>query len=594
MMIPNFRYRLKVLLLVSGLLLPCLRPSVSVAGGYGSLAGVVSDSKGIPLMGAAVMVIGPTAFATEASGQTVEHMVTDAHGRFTIAHLLPGWYSLKVSSPTRLPAMRNGVRVEAGETVVATFVLTDIFAPIRFQVPTNTVTSWGDDWKWVLRTSSTTRPILRFHQQAQAKQDASQDRKVRLPQSERIVGLLPGSTPHDPLAEDFGMASVFAYLQPLSEDSDVLAAGSFAPLGSGSSTLGTVVMRNQLQGEPQQFGLIFHQFSLVPGQSIPIGASNSYAQARGLVATYSETRLLAPKVTVTAGMDLSYLSAIDSVFTAQPHVNLEYQATPQTVVSAQFGSAREDGFNSMVESLSLLNAFPQITQRNGHLEMEQLNHTEVAVNHRMGKSARMQAAAYHDSLRNSAVWAWGPSSYGQAFAGNSLPNPAGNGVVINGGNYQSAGFRAVYAQALGSHVEVLGAYSSGSALSARGFVVQNSHFYTQGVLTPEQTNALIGKITADLPGTHTRFSTSYEWVPSDRVTLVDAAGQGNLQVQPYLGMQIRQPIPTPNSWPVRIDAVAEFQNLLSQGYYPAGQGSQKPVVLSSGYHYVRGGFSVQF
>jgi hypothetical protein len=63
--------------------------------------------------------------------------------------------------------MRNGVRVEAGETAVATFVLTDIFAPIRFQVPSSTVSSWGDDWKWVLRTSSTTRPILRYRQQPQ-------------------------------------------------------------------------------------------------------------------------------------------------------------------------------------------------------------------------------------------------------------------------------------------------------------------------------------------------------------------------------------------------------------------------------------------
>jgi hypothetical protein len=78
------------------------------------------------------------------------------------------------------------------------------------------------------------------------------------------------------------------------------------------------------------------------------------------------------------------------------------------------------------------------------------------------------------------------------------------------------------------------------------------------------------------------------------VTLVDPAGQGNLQVQPFLGAQIRQPIPTPNSWPVHIDAVAEFQNLLSQGYAPTSQGNQKAVVLSSGYHSVRGGFSVQF
>ena len=52
MMTPSLGYRLKVLLLVSGLLLPCLQPSESIAAGYGSLAGVVSDNKGVPLMGA--------------------------------------------------------------------------------------------------------------------------------------------------------------------------------------------------------------------------------------------------------------------------------------------------------------------------------------------------------------------------------------------------------------------------------------------------------------------------------------------------------------------------------------------------------------
>ncbi len=589
MMTASSRYRLWLLLLTSGLLIPCLHPAVSIAAGYGSLAGVVSDTKGVPLMGASVMVIGPTAFATDATGLSVERMITDAHGRFTLAHLLPGWYSLKVSSPARLPEMRNGIHVEAGETVVATFVLTDIFAPIRFQVPSSSVSSWGDDWKWVLRTSSTTRPILRFRPEPQDKQAAAKEEKIPLPKSERFVGILPGSTPHDPLAEDFGMASVFGFLQPVSADSDVLAAGSFAPLGAGSTTVGTVMLRNQIQDNPQQFGLIFHQFSLVPGPT-----SNAFNQARGLVATYSETRLIAPKVTVTAGMDVNYLSALDGVFTAQPHVDLEYQATPQTVVSAEFGSARGEGSNSMLDHLSLLNAFPQITQRDGRLELEQVNHTELAVNHRLGRSARVQAAAYHDGLHNAAVWGWGPSAYGESFAGNALPNPAGNGVVINGGNYQSVGFRAVYSQTFGSHLEVLGAYSSGSALSAYGYTYDGPVHYAPGMLTPKQTNALIGKMTADLPVSHTRISASYEWVPNDRVSLVDPAGQGNLQVQPYLGIQFRQPIPTPNSWPVHIDAVADFQNLLSQGYLPVSQGGQKTLVMSPDYHYVRGGFSVQF
>jgi hypothetical protein len=580
---------------MSGMLLPCLQPAESLAAGYGSLAGIVSDNKGVPLMGATVLITGPTTFATEAASQTAERMVTDAHGRFTIAHLVPGWYSLKVSSPTRLPAMRNGVRVEAGETVVATFVLTDTFAPIRFQVPSNSVSSWGDDWKWVLRTSSTTRPILRYRPQPQATQVASQNEKAPLPKSEGMAGILPGSTPHDPLAEDFGMASVFAYLHPVTADSDVLVAGSFAPFGADAGTVGTLLSRNQIKGEPQEMGLIFHQFSLLPGTSVTPGMTpNAFAQAKGMVATYSETRLLTPKVTVTAGMDINYLSAIDNVLIAQPRVDLEYQATPQTVVSAQYGSARGEGSNSLMERLGQLNAFPQITQRDGHLEMEQLNHAEVTVNHRIGRSARVQAAAYHDGLRNAAIWGLGRSAYGQAFAGNSLPNPAGNGMVINGGNYQSAGFRAVYAKTFGSRVEVLGAYASGKALCTGYIAYGPTGGPPPGWLAACQTNTLTGKITADLPGTHTRFSTSYAWVPNDRVTLVDPAGQANLGIQPYLGVQIRQPIPTPNFWPVHIDAVADFQNLLSQGYLPSSQGGQKPLVLSSGYHAIRGGFSVQF
>jgi len=581
--------RRRVLLLASGLLLACLQPLQSFAAGYGSLAGVVSDAKGVPLMGATVMVIGPTAFATAAASQSVEHMITDAHGRFTIAHLLPGWYSLKVSSPTRLPAMRNGVRVEAGATVIATFVLTDIFAPIHFQVPNNAVSTWGDDWKWVLRTSSTTRPILRYRQQRQPRQVAAKDEKIPLPQSHRMLGMLPSSTPHDPLTQDFGMASVFAYLQPLSPDSDVLVAGGFSPFGAGNGTMGTMVSRNQLQENPQQMGLAVHQFSLTPGMS-----SSSFGQARAMVATYSETRLISPGVTVTAGMDLNYLSAIDSVFSARPRVLLEYQVNPQTMVSAQVGSAGGDGSNTMMERLGMLNAFPQITQRDGHLEMEQLNHIELALNHRIGKSARVQAAAYHDGLRNAAVWGWGNAANGQTFAGYSLPNPAGNGIVLNGGNYQSTGFRAVYARTFGPHVEALAAFSSGKALSAMGNTFDGPVGYSQYTLVPRQTNALAGKITAEIPGTRTRFSTSYEWVPTDRVTLVDPAGQGSLQLQPYLGLEIRQPIPTPNSWPVRVDAVADFQNLLSQGYVTTTQNGQKTVVLSSGNHYARGGFSVQF
>jgi hypothetical protein len=573
---------------VGGLLISCLQPVQGLAAGYGKLAGVVSDNKGTPLMGATVMILGPTAIASEMASQTVERVITDGHGRFSVEHLVPGWYSLKVSAPTRLPAMRNGIRVDADETAIARFVLTEIFAPVRFQVPNSSVSSWGDDWKWVLRTSSTTRPILRYVDQRQATNTSPTDPKAQSLPTEYMFGVLPGSLRRDPLADDPGFDSVLACLRSVSADSDLLVASSFAPSSDDSSTITTVFRRNLAKGQPQEIGLILHQFSLAEDQ--PGSGQALVSRAEGMVLTYSETRLLAPKVMVTAGMDVDYLGGLGEVVTAQPNMKLEYQAAPSTVVSAQFGPARAEGADSLLERIGMMDAFPRLTEHDYQLKMEQFNHSEATLNHRMGKSARVQVAAYHDGVRNAAVWGLGQPAGSSWLAGNFISNPAFNGIAVNAGNYQSAGFRAVYSKTFGDHFEALAAYSTGNALAARNAIAPGR----QGFLSPQPTSSMAGKISAEIPVTHTRIVTSYEKVQNDRVTLVDAYGQAMLQVQPYLGVQIRQPLPTFAFLPAHIEALADFRNITGQGYVPVGQAGERPVILTSGYRCIRGGFSVQF
>ena len=587
--------RLAAFLLVVVLVVPWLHPSRGVAAGYGRLAGIVFDTQGTPLMGATVMILGPTAIAAELAGETMERVITDAQGRFTVEHLVPGWYSLKVSSPTRLPAMRNGIRVAAGETAIARFILTDTFAPIRFQVPNSSVSTWGDDWKWVLRTSSTTRPILRFREEArEAKASSKKDERPALPPAQRLIGILPGPTRGDPLADNSGLDSVIAYLRPLSPDSDLLVASSFAPASTEAGTLATVFRRYTPTGESQEMGLVVHQFSLAGGVPLPAGNGQwDPSGSRGLALHYADTRLIAPKVLVTAGMDVDYLNSLAEVMTAQPHVKLEYQATDATVLAIQYGSARADGSDTLLERVGMLDAFPRITESDYQLKLERLNHTEVSANHRIGKSARVQAAAYRDDLHNAAVWGTGnPGMPG--LAGNYLPNPAGQGVVLNAGNYQSTGFRAVYSQTFGKRCEALVSYATGDALAAGGAGRPARLASLQGALHARQTTSLTGKFSSELPVTHTRFITAYEWVPNDRVSLVDPYGQATLQTQPYLGFQIRQPLPTLTFLPAHIEALADFRNLLGQGYVPVGQAGEKPFLLSSGYRCFRGGFSVQF
>ncbi len=560
---------------------------------YGRLSGMVKDSRGNPLMGATVMVIGPTLLSADTVSDEIERVVTDARGRFMIEHLVPGWYSLRVTAPTLVPILRKGIRVDAGETASESFVLADIFAPLRFQIPNHSVTSWGDDWKWVLRTSPATRPILRY-QDAVAQADP--EVKPRPTASQKLIGMLPGSARRDPLAEDPGLGSVLAYLRPLSADSDLLVVGSMAANGVQGSTVATALRRNLVKGDPQELSLVVHQMNFADGVPLPPGNSaDPLGHAQGIVATYTQTRHVTSRITVTAGMEVNYLNAARDAMTTRPRVRMDYQVDRETEVGVQYGSGRSNGSQTFLERVGMLNAFPRVTLRNYHPELEQLNHAEVSVRRRVGDSSHLELAAYHDAVHNAVVWGAGNFANASLLEGNFLPNPLADGVSLNAGDFQSMGFRAAYRRTLGHNVETLVAYSTGSALvpyAAAMRAARDGQF--QNALRAARSNSIAGRVSARIPVTRTQIITSYEWVPYGRVTVVDPYGQANLDLQPYLAVQIRQPLPTIAFLPAHIEALADFRNLLDEGNVPMAQSGEKPLLLSSSYRCFRGGFSVQF
>lgn len=569
------------------------RPNPGLGADYGRLSGTVTDSQGNPLMGATVLLSGPALTPLTGMGAMMERVITDARGKFLIEHLLPGWYSLQVISPTRMPLLRNGIWVKAGETTSAqNFVLGDIFAPLRFQLPKHTVSSWGDDWKWVLRTSAATRPILRYQEDV-----ASAAPKFRPGPSRRLIGMVPGAARRDPLSGDPGLGSVLAYLRPLSDDSDLLVAGSMASNGVLASSVGTAFRKNLVRGDPQELTLVVHQLNLMDG--VPVSTSNllsGLARAQGAAISYTRTHHLSSGITLTTGMQVDYLNASQGAMTFQPRMKLEYRVQRGTSVAVQYGTERTDSSSStLLERVGMLNAFPRVTLRDYRPRLEQLNHGEVSVSHRLRKSSRLEIAAYQDALHNAAVWASGPGRGMDWLAGNLLPNPATeNGVTLNAGDYRASGFRAIYAQDFGNHLQAVVAYALGDALAARGPVLGGSPKGIQDFLRPARSTYAAGKVSARLPVTHTQLTTSYEWTEQGRVTLVDPYGQASSQLQPYLGLQIRQPLPTLAFLPARIEALADFRNLLAQGYVPLAGHGDRPMVLSSVYRSFRGGFSVQF
>ncbi|MHB8655068.1 MAG: carboxypeptidase-like regulatory domain-containing protein [Terriglobia bacterium] len=567
----------------------CLTASMARGADYGRVSGSVLDSQGNPLMGATVLIEGPLQAAAYSFQPTIERILTDAHGKFTAGHLMPGWYSLRVISATRIPALHDGVHIEAGQTAQEKFVLSDIFAPLHFQLPPAHLATWGDDWKWVLRTSASTRPVMRFQKapKALAKTDA-----LPLPASQRLIGMMPGSTRREALESDAGMGSVLAYLRPLSADADMLVAGEMTADGSQTSSLATAFRKHLINGDPEELTLVMHQLNLGDGTPFVNGEGS---QAQALSASYSQTRRLSDSVTVTSGIELDYLNAGSGAMTVHPHVKLEYQPNPSNTFAIRFGTGGPESSSSLIERVGDLNAFPRITLRGDHPHLEKMNHAEVSFDRRMGKTSRAQLAVYRDDFENTAVWGIGTPGALAWLAGSVLPNAHVNGVTVNAGNYGSSGVRAVYMRSIGNRIEAAVVYTTGSAL-----VVRHSEFPAgamQGnlreILSNDRSQSVAGKISARVPMSRTEVTTSYQWIERGRVTGLDPFGQASLQLEPYLGIQIRQPLPTLAFFPAHIEALADFRNLLAQGYVPASQGGDR-LILTPAYRSFRGGFSVQF
>jgi hypothetical protein len=571
----------------------CLAPAS--AADYGRVLGSVLDTQGNPLMGATVLIIGPVIDASSSLQPNLDRILTDAKGKFVAEHLMPGWYSLRVTSPTRLPAQRNRVHVEAGQTAQEKFVLSDIFAPVHFQLPHSSLTTWGDDWKWVLRTSASTRPVMRFLESSE--QATAETFKPPLPASQRLIGMMPGCTRREALDDDQGMGSVLAYLRPISQDTDLLVAGEMSANGSIASSLATALRKNFLKGNPEEISLVVHQVNFGDGMPFVMAGSNIEGryQAQELAASYSHTRKISDAVTVTTGVELDYLNAASDAMTASPHVKVEFQQSAANSFAFRFGISPADSDSTLLERVGELNAFPRVTMRGNHMQLEKLNHAEVSFDRKLSKTSRAAFAVYHDNVENAAVWGVGGPQALASLVGSFLPNAHVNGVTLNAGQYQSSGIRAVYIHEFSGRVEMAAVYTSGDSLVVRSSqsLTDDANETLREALSVKRSQSVAGKVTARIPGSKTQITTSYQWVQAGRVTGLDPYGQANLQMEPYLGIQIRQPLPTLAFLPAHIEALADFRNLLAQGYSPVSQSGEQ-LILTPVYRSFRGGFSVQF
>ncbi|MBI5083790.1 MAG: carboxypeptidase regulatory-like domain-containing protein, partial [Acidobacteria bacterium] len=87
-------------------------------------------------------------------------------GRFRFDSLSPDNYSVRVSLASFVPAMRTNIPVRAGLESILNIQLANLFSSIELVYASPVQTGLlSDDWKWALRSSTATRPVLRLRDQ---------------------------------------------------------------------------------------------------------------------------------------------------------------------------------------------------------------------------------------------------------------------------------------------------------------------------------------------------------------------------------------------------------------------------------------------
>src|SRR5258706_13174900 len=159
----------------------------------GQILGHVKNSSGVAQMGATVLLYNRY-------DQLVRQALTTDQGRFAFDALVPDLYSLRVTLASFMPALRRNIAVAAGSENVLQINLASVLSTVELvSSGASRGTLMSDDWKWVLRSSHATRPVLRLFPETSVSQ--SKAASSRFTDTTGVVKLSAGD------AEDFSGAT---------------------------------------------------------------------------------------------------------------------------------------------------------------------------------------------------------------------------------------------------------------------------------------------------------------------------------------------------------------------------------------------------
>jgi len=563
----------------------------------GAIGGTVRNSLGVPQLGAVVQLYN-------SQEHPIGRVLTDVAGHFQFAGLLPDHYSVKITLAAFSPAFKKDILVQPGTQSLMAVHLSSIFSNIQLSYPPLENGSLiTDDWKWVLRTATSTRPVMRFSPGQDPQSPGSSARASLFSDTRGVLRLSAGEGGATTgVANQPDMGTAFALATSILGSNTLQVSGN---VGYGSQTgvpaaaFRTSYSRDMMGGSPQ-VSLTMRQLFL-PGRLAAAlsGSENALPMLRTMSLAFDDHTKLSDDITLQYGVTMDNVTFLDRINYISPYARLTYDLGDGAELDITFtsGNARPElaGASSdetaLQSGLTGLGVFPAISVYNARTQVQRGTEYEATYSRKVG-SRTYSVTVGHEAVSNAALNLVGPA--GGIEGVDILPDIfSAASSILDAGNFQSWGYIGAVTQNLGENVSVTLMYGGEGALTANdGALATGSPEELRGMLHEAERRAATSRVTATVPWTKTHVVASYQWTDNQRwATPGNAYSTQSSLPMPGLNVSVRQPLP---GFARHVEATADIRNMLAQGYLPVGMVSGQRLMLIDNPRMLRGGLAFTF
>jgi hypothetical protein len=356
----------------------------------GAIRGTVQNSLGVPQLGATVQLYNR-------QERPIQRVLTDSSGRFQFAGLTPDHYSVRVMLAAFFPAIKKDILVQPGTQSLMAVHLSSFFSTIQLSYPPMENGSlMTDDWKWVLRTATATRPVMRFAGDQDTPADSTSAHAPVFSDTRGILALSAGDGGMTTgVSNEADMGTAFALATSIFGSNTLQVSGN---VGYGSQTgvpaaaFRTTYSRNVMGGSPV-VSVTMRQLFL-PGRlaAAMSGSENALPMLRTMSGSFDDHTKLSDDMTLRYGVTMDSVSFLDRLNYLSPYARLTYELGNGAELDVTFtsGNARPElagGATDVADlqgDLSALGLFPRISVRNSKTQVQRGEEYEATYSRKVG------------------------------------------------------------------------------------------------------------------------------------------------------------------------------------------------------------------